>query len=369
LLVSSYFSNIYAQNAHIVRPSDNNIKSITASSELENRYLAQNLVDNSYRSWAEGVDGNGVGEYFTIEFESLSKISGFILKNGYGQLDYYFKNNRVRSFEILLDDNEHGQIVEIKDTYEFEQYTLIEPIECGKVTLKINSIYQGNLYNDTCIAEICPIAYIFNDFYFNYINRMNENRKYVYTGDGFTRTLILAAYNNNNSTTRISENNEPQVWMYSDGADYLSPISTSTLVNRYKHKSWNGHDGSGEDSWYGIFYFESISPILIEMPGAYFYPLMEKPAIKIKRYENNQWVEKYDDDFSKEILGIKQEIERRGMIFNIKIDPDQLDMLIIEAREKDDPREKFDSIERFNYTIDPIETIIFVWTKNGFIRK
>jgi hypothetical protein len=196
---------------------------------------------------------------------------------------------------------------------------------------------------------------------------MNENEKYIYTGDGFTHNLILAAYNNNNSTTRISENNEPQVWMSGDGSDYLWPISTSTLVNRYENKYWRGHDGSGEDAWYGIFYFESISPILIEMSKYYFYPLMEKLVIKIKKYENNQWVEKYDDDFSKKILGIKQDLERRGMIFNINIDPSRRVMLIIEAREKYDPRERFDSIERFDYTIDPIETIIFVWDKNGFV--
>jgi hypothetical protein len=80
LLAGSCFGNIYAQNAFLVGPWDNNIKSVTASSELENRYLVQNLIDNSYRSWTEGIDGNGIGEYFTIEFKSLSKISGFIIK-------------------------------------------------------------------------------------------------------------------------------------------------------------------------------------------------------------------------------------------------------------------------------------------------
>jgi hypothetical protein len=363
LLIISCFSNIYAQNAYLVGPWNNNIKSITASSELENRYLAQNLIDNSYRSWAEGVDGNGIGEYFTIEFKSLSKISGFGLKNGYGQLDYYFKNNRVMSFEILFDDNKYGQIIDVKDTYEFEQYILIEPIECTKLTFKINSIYQGTLYNDTCIAEICPIAYILDDyrFYTDFINRRSKNEP-IYVGDNFTRDLILAAYNNNNSTTRVYANNEPQVWIV-DEINVFWTISTSTLINRYIDKYWRGHDGSGEDAWYGIFYFENISPILIETSGAWFHPRQEKQIIKIKKYENNQWVEKYDDDFSKEILSIKQDIEQKGMIFNINIDPYQRTKLLIEAREK------YDSEEEYDLTIDPIETIIFSWDKSGFVRE
>ena len=51
-----------------------NIKSISASSTLIEKgkagefYSSSNLMDNSYKSWVEGVDGDGIGETISFEF-------------------------------------------------------------------------------------------------------------------------------------------------------------------------------------------------------------------------------------------------------------------------------------------------------------
>ncbi|GHV59086.1 hypothetical protein AGMMS49579_26710 [Spirochaetia bacterium] len=137
-----------------------NIKKISASSVLEERYKIENLIDKTWQSWAEGSGGDGVGESFSVEFKLPVKLGGFILKNGYGQLDYFYKNNRVKSFEVLFDNETSGRIIKTNDTFEHEWYNfpgtvyVSDYIECTKITFIIREIYPGTHYNDTCIAEM-----------------------------------------------------------------------------------------------------------------------------------------------------------------------------------------------------------------------
>jgi hypothetical protein len=74
----------------------------------------ENIIDNTWRSWAEGVNGSGIGESITFTFKTETPISGFYLRNGYRSLDYYLKNNRVKEFEIVIDNTR--QIISIEDT-------------------------------------------------------------------------------------------------------------------------------------------------------------------------------------------------------------------------------------------------------------
>ena len=65
--------------------------------------------------------------------------------------DAYYEDNRIASFEIF-DDPE--LVVELDDTLE-EQYIIFEnPIRVDEIILKIQSIYSGTEFNDTCITQI-----------------------------------------------------------------------------------------------------------------------------------------------------------------------------------------------------------------------
>ena len=75
------------------------IKKVAASSTLVEKgksadfYRAENLTDNSYKSWVEGKNDDGIGEIITIEFEKpLSNLSSIGFRNGYGDLKYYYAN-------------------------------------------------------------------------------------------------------------------------------------------------------------------------------------------------------------------------------------------------------------------------------------
>ena len=151
-----------------------NIKKVSASSALsdaQGHYPAANLVDQSWRSWAEGAKGGGIGESFTLtlsdSYEQVT-VKGFAVKNGYGNLDYYGKNNRVKSFKIYI-DGQYSETIAVKDSISFEQYALKEPVECETIRFEIDDVYPGTEYDDTCIAEIALLRGMVSDsaFYEN----------------------------------------------------------------------------------------------------------------------------------------------------------------------------------------------------------
>jgi phosphate transport system substrate-binding protein len=140
-----------------------------ATSELydsEGAYPIRNIKDSSYRSWAEGVKGDGIGESFTFCFSYDDyTIAGFALKNGYGNLNYYTQNNRVKCFKIYI-DGVYTETIEVKDSINFEQYAFKEPVTCSKIQFVIDSVYHGTKYQDTCIAEVALLSVIVDDRFF-----------------------------------------------------------------------------------------------------------------------------------------------------------------------------------------------------------
>jgi phosphate transport system substrate-binding protein len=149
---------LFGQESYRVRVA------VTASSLLpdeKNLYSSTNLIDESWQSWAEGTDGNGVGEYITVRKyasgnngnENKMTITGFSLKNGYGNPRFYWANNRVKSFKIYADDV-FIETIQIKDSAEFEEYTFEKPINATIFKFVIDSVYSGSNYDDTCITEL-----------------------------------------------------------------------------------------------------------------------------------------------------------------------------------------------------------------------
>jgi phosphate transport system substrate-binding protein len=141
----------------------------TASSWLtgsQGSYPPSNLVDYTYQTWAEGVRGSGIGESFTLTLSGERQIAGFALKNGYGNLDYFMKNNRVKSFKIYI-DGKYIETIPVKDSIYFEQYPLKNPAAGTKMQFIIDSVYQGTTYDDTCVAEIAILTTVLSDEYFH----------------------------------------------------------------------------------------------------------------------------------------------------------------------------------------------------------
>jgi hypothetical protein len=166
-----------------------------SSSELEQsgyynygKYGAINLGDNnSTTCWAEGVEGDGVGEYIYMTIPK--NIRGIKIRNGFQKSESIYKaNNRPKKIEIELmacfspsgfvTETHIGfaisqplgsltQELDDKMGYQdvildFDWYDLYNKIAGNnnfdkdrfilKITIK--DIYKGNKWNDACISDI-----------------------------------------------------------------------------------------------------------------------------------------------------------------------------------------------------------------------
>jgi phosphate transport system substrate-binding protein len=152
----------YSQGEFIDNSVIADIRASSTLADSREEYAASKLTDRMDYSWSEGAPGNGVGEHITVTFAGVTDVAGFVLKNGYGQLEYYGKNNRVKSFRILFDDI-YGETMEIRDSINFEQYVFKSPVRCSKIQFIIDDVYPGTQYDDTCIAEIRFLSRPFDD--------------------------------------------------------------------------------------------------------------------------------------------------------------------------------------------------------------
>jgi len=139
----------------------------TASSTLAARgkhnYDVVNIKDDPTREvqspWAEGVEGDGIGESITLNVKRPLPLYGILIQPGYYDYDDkgpWLKNNRVAALEITLND-EHTFTESIPDEH-FERPYLIrvrdytKPVT--KIKLVIKSVYRGTQFRDTCISLV-----------------------------------------------------------------------------------------------------------------------------------------------------------------------------------------------------------------------
>ena len=139
----------------------------TASSTLtpqgKHNYEVVNIKADPTREiqspWAEGVDGDGIGESITLNVKRPLPLYGILIQPGYYDYDNkdpWLKNNRVAALEITLND-EHTFTENIPDEL-FERPYLIrvrdyaKPV--NKIKLVIKGVHRGTQFRDTCISLI-----------------------------------------------------------------------------------------------------------------------------------------------------------------------------------------------------------------------
>jgi hypothetical protein len=146
----------------------------TASSTLapqgKRNYDVVNIKANPQREeetpWAEGVEGDGIGESITLDVKRPLPLYGILIRPGYyeyGRDDAWWKNNRVAQLEVTLND-EHTFTENIPDE-RFENPYLIrvrdytKPV--NKIKLVIKGVHRGTQSRDTCISLVelrAPLA-------------------------------------------------------------------------------------------------------------------------------------------------------------------------------------------------------------------
>jgi len=126
------------------------IKSIDATSVLDpekGTYDQGNIMDMTDDSWCEGKKDAGIGENITVKLNAPAALKKLFIKNGMGIAKYWAANNRVKQLKV------NGSTYTLKDEQGFQSVPL-----AGKatdtLTLTIQSVYKGDKWNDTCLAEV-----------------------------------------------------------------------------------------------------------------------------------------------------------------------------------------------------------------------
>ncbi|PYK10757.1 MAG: hypothetical protein DME65_08935 [Verrucomicrobia bacterium] len=139
----------------------------TASSTLaaqgKHNYDVVNIKGDPTREiaspWAEGVEGDGIGENITLNVKRPLPLYGLLIQPGYYEYDEkepWLKNNRIAQLEITLND-EHTFTENIPDE-RFENPYLIRVREytkpVNKIKLIIKGVYRGTQFRDTCMSLV-----------------------------------------------------------------------------------------------------------------------------------------------------------------------------------------------------------------------
>jgi hypothetical protein len=108
--------------------------------------------------WAEGVEGDGVGESITLTVHHPLPLDAIMIMPGFKSEDKtrWTKNGRVAELEITL-NGEHTFTAAIPD----EQFSNLYPIPVRGYTKPVNAVklvikrvHAGTRSHDTCISQV-----------------------------------------------------------------------------------------------------------------------------------------------------------------------------------------------------------------------
>jgi hypothetical protein len=137
----------------------------TASSTLKSNGDRNYEVDNirlsafTDKTWAEGVEGDGIGESITIKVRRPLPLDTILVMPGFDSKEnktLWGKNNRVAEFEVTL-NNEHTFTAKIPDERFSKDYSIpvrdyAKPVNTVKLTIK--AVHKGTAARDTCISSL-----------------------------------------------------------------------------------------------------------------------------------------------------------------------------------------------------------------------
>jgi hypothetical protein len=139
----------------------------TASSTLaaqgKHNYDVVNIKGDPTREtmspWAEGVEGDGIGESIALNVKRPLPLYGILIQPGYydyGDKEPWLKNNRVAALEMTLNDERTftetipDEIFQRPYLIRVRDYT--KPVT--KIKMVIKGVHRGTQFRDTCISLV-----------------------------------------------------------------------------------------------------------------------------------------------------------------------------------------------------------------------
>ena len=121
-------------------------------------YVASNLDDGALdTAWVEGATGSGAGQSVKMSSPSGSKMTvcEVQLMAGYTKSeDIYYKNARPKQVSLVTDSGKVIAQVTLVDSYREVQSITFPAVSTSSLTLRIDSVYEGNKYEDCAISEM-----------------------------------------------------------------------------------------------------------------------------------------------------------------------------------------------------------------------
>ena len=154
-------SYVIRNNQYFLNHTDYDaIASSTLAAQGKHHYEVENIKGREEGSpWAEGAEGDGVGESITLNVQRPLPLYGILIRPGYwesGSDKSWKKNNRVAALEITLND-EQTFAEKIPDETFREPYLIrvrdyTKPVT--KIKLVIKGVHRGTQSRDTCISLV-----------------------------------------------------------------------------------------------------------------------------------------------------------------------------------------------------------------------
>lgn len=134
-----------------------NVREAIASSVVEQEGYdnsAAMLVDgNVVTSWQEGASGDGINEFVNLKLDREYEVKYITLNLGnWRDQQRYNENNVPKTLTIWLDEKSF----KIDFPHEQTQFCLEFSEQCpaSEIYVRIDDVYEGSLWDDTCISEI-----------------------------------------------------------------------------------------------------------------------------------------------------------------------------------------------------------------------
>ena len=238
-LVISSTSYSSTQNHNII--INGHSAKISATSELigktKHQYAVTNIFDDDISTaWVEGVQGDGIGESITIEFDEPIMLYGMMLLPGYQKSDKtLIQNSSPSKLSIKLDDQTYTTNVLYSKEFDFESekclltadkinysprlFQALSPRKIKKLQIEVLESVSGSRYNDLAISELKLLTSneaLFNSKIINVKEVVKNNKDAIAvfeTETGWitneTKDLTKVLNSNNNNDTHFFHESAP----------------------------------------------------------------------------------------------------------------------------------------------------------------
>ncbi|MGP0093877.1 MAG: caspase family protein [Xanthobacteraceae bacterium] len=135
--------------------ADRYCASSALAAEAGNSYGVRNLFAGiPGGAWVEGVPGQGLGEWVSVEFDAQRLVKSVTLQNGYQKnADIFAKNSRVKRLRLVFSQGETKSFT-LRDELGPQTLPIDPPLKAFWIQLIIDEVFPGKQYTDTAISKL-----------------------------------------------------------------------------------------------------------------------------------------------------------------------------------------------------------------------